>query len=342
MDKQFFKGKTILITGAAGTVGSELVKQLASHDVKELVLIDNNESELFFLLNKFKVRGYAGDICNKEFLMKTFTGVDIIFHCAAMKHVILGERSPDSVIESNIIGLQNVIDAALYNDVEKLIFTSSDKAVNPTNVMGTSKLMGERIVTATNSRKHGQKTIFCSTRFGNVIGSRGSVFLVFKKQIKRGGPITLTDRKMSRFVMTIPESVKLILEASVMAEGGEVFVTKMPVMRIEDLAYAMRDIFAPVYGYKPEDIEIEETGSKPGEKLYEELMSDEEIKRAYEYDRLFSILPAFRAEYEKIPYNHTQNGKKVNKAYNSANEEPFSIDDIKDYLKKHKLVEGNE
>jgi len=285
-----------------------------------------------------KIRGYVGDITNRDFIMRAFTGVDIVFHTAALKHVILGERSPDSIVETNIIGLQNVLDASLANNVEKFIFTSSDKAVNPTNVMGTSKLMGERLVTATNSKKKGQKTLFCSTRFGNVIGSRGSVFPIFREQIMKGGPVTLTDREMTRFIMTIEEAAGLIIESSTLTEGGEVFVTKMPVIRIEDLAKVMIEELSGACGHDPKDVKIKLIGPKPGEKLYEELMSGEETKRSYEFDRFFSILPAFSSVYEDIGYSYLRKGNKVSKPYISASEKPLSKKEIRDFLHRNRLT----
>jgi len=339
--KEHFKDKSVLVTGGAGTVGQELVRQLLELSPKEIIIIDNNESELFLMLEKYNsnIKGYVGDITNRDFIMRLLTGVDIVFHTAALKHVILSERSPDSVVETNIIGLQNVLDACLRNNVEKFIFTSSDKAVNPTNVMGTSKLMGERLVTATNSKKKGQKTIFCSTRFGNVIGSRGSVFPIFSEQISNGGPVTLTDRKMTRFIMTIEESVKLIIEASLMAKGGEVFVTKMPVIYIKDLAKTMIKNLAQKYDLKPEDIKITKIGAKAGEKLYEELMSDEETKRAHEFEKLFVVIPAFSSIYETIDYTYLKKGRKVSKPYISSSENALSEGKLEEYLIKNKLLE---
>ena len=288
MDK-LFKDKRILITGACGTVGSELIRQLLTNEIyspKEIIGLDNNENNIFFIeqsfLNFKNVRFFVADIKNEEVLNNKFYGIDIVFHTAALKHVILCERSPDQAVETNILGIQNVIEAANFNNVDKVIFTSSDKAVNPTNVMGTSKLMGERLITAANSNKYGQRTIFASTRFGNVLGSNGSVIPIFHNQIIKGGPITLTDQAMTRFVMSIDEAVHLVIDSSLKAQGGEVFITKMPVVRILDLAKAMIDLLAPKYGFDKNKIEISEIGQKPGEKLYEELMSNEETRRAIE------------------------------------------------------------
>ncbi len=206
------------------------------------------------------------DLRDGEKLSRSMQGVDVVFHAAALKHVILCERSPFEAVQTNIHGVQNVILAARKNNVERVIFTSSDKAVNPTNVMGTSKLMGERLMTAANSNARGEKTIFASTRFGNVLGSSGSVIPIFRKQIQKGGPVTITHPKMSRFIMTIEESVRLVIDSATVAKGGEVFITKMPVINIQDLAEVMLEELAPTYGYKAEDIELTEIGTKPGEK----------------------------------------------------------------------------
>ena len=189
------RNKTVLVTGACGTVGSELVKQLlsSSHNIKRLLALDNNESELFFLEQRFlqdaRASFFLADVRDLGKLGRMMRGVDIVFHAAAFKHVILCERSPFEAVQSNIIGVQNIILAADQNKVEKVIFTSTDKAVNPTSVMGTSKLMGEKLMTAANSRQFRGGTVFASTRFGNVIGSRGSVIPIFRKQIAKGGPL---------------------------------------------------------------------------------------------------------------------------------------------------------
>lgn len=304
-----FQGKTILVTGSCGTVGAELVRQLLTHDAfapKELIGIDNNESALFFqdqqYLNDAKAHFYVTDIRDRDALMSKMQGVDVVFHCAALKHVVLSERSPEQCVQTNIHGVQNVIAAASANAVEVVIFTSSDKAVNPTNVMGTSKLMGERLMTAANSNKASSGPIFASTRFGNVLGSSGSVVPIFHNQIANGGPVTLTHSEMTRFVMSVEESVRLLIDTAMLAKGGEVFITKMPVVRIADLAEVMIKNLAPKYGYKPEEIKIFDIGTKPGEKLYEELMSAEETRRAVELPRYFSVTPAFRGIYNDIDY----------------------------------------
>ena len=343
-----FKGKRILVTGACGTVGSELVKQLLlgdDYDVKELIGIDNNESALFFIdqqyLNDTRANFFVTDIKDKDELINKTKSIDIIFHAAALKHVVLCEKSPEQAVQTNINGIQNIIAAANTNNVKTVIFTSSDKAVNPTNVMGTSKLMGERLMTAANSNKRDRGPVFASTRFGNVLGSSGSVIPIFHNQIAKGGPVTLTDKEMTRFVMSVQESVQLVLNSAKYAKGGEVFVTKMPVIRIEDLAIAMIEMLAPKYGIEPNEVSIKEIGTKPGEKLYEELMSHEELRRTIELKSYFSVLPAFRGIYHDINYNYTDIiNTVVTDPYTSEHQQPLTIEEIKDFLEKYNLLES--
>lgn len=341
-----FENKRILITGACGTVGSELIRQLLADDIYdplEVIGLDNNESELFFIdqhyINDTRARFFVADIRDRDELIRRMRGINVVFHAAALKHVILCERSPEQAVQTNILGVQNVIAAALENNAERVIFTSSDKAVNPTNVMGTSKLMGERLMTAASSNKRDSGSIFASTRFGNVLGSNGSVVPIFHNQIAKGGPVTLTHKEMTRFVMSIQEAVKLVIDSAVMARGGEVFITKMPVVRIADLAQAMIEELAPVYGYKAMDIEVTEIGAKPGEKLYEELMSPEETRRAVELENYFSVLPAFRGIYRDIPYDYEgRMDKPVTNPYVSADEAALTVEKIRSFLRINGLL----
>ena len=342
--KQFFSGKKVLVTGACGTVGSELIKILSDESnfkLLQLVGIDNNESALFFIDQEYlsdpRILFYLGDVRDYSKIRRMMEGVDIVFHTAAYKHVILCEKSPFEAVQTNINGVQNIIQAAFESQVEKVVFTSSDKAVNPTNVMGTTKLMGERLITSANSNAHSSKTVFTSTRFGNVLGSNGSVIQVFKEQIKKGGPLTLTDENMSRFVMSINEAAQLLIRSAVIAKGGEVFVTKMPVMRIVDLVFVMIEALAPQYGYSPEQIEIKIIGPKPGEKMYEELLSREEIDRSKELTDFFVILPAFRSLYQNISYDYELASSIVTKPYISSEEESMSRKELKMFLSKHNL-----
>jgi FlaA1/EpsC-like NDP-sugar epimerase len=337
--------KRILITGACGTVGSELTRQLLeNYAAQEIVCIDNNESELFFLeqkcLDHTNTKFAMADIRDSEKLTRMMQGIDIVFHAAALKHVVLCERNPFEAIQTNILGVKNIINSASACNVERVIFTSTDKAVNPTNVMGTSKLMGERVITAANSNQRDETTIFASTRFGNVLGSRGSVIPIFKEQIKKGGPVSLTDPEMTRFIMSIKEAVQLVINSAEIALGGFVFITKMPVIRIKDLAEVMIEDLAPVFGHNPKDIEIKLIGTKPGEKLYEELMSHEETRRAIELKNYFAVRPAFESLYNKTEYEYKDIvNNEVTNPYNSANETPLAKNELRNFLLTNKLLE---
>jgi FlaA1/EpsC-like NDP-sugar epimerase len=257
---------------------------------------------------------------------------------------MLCEKSPGDAVRTNIEGVRNVIAAAMDANVERVLFTSSDKAVNPTNVMGTSKLMGERLLTAANARQRDQDgPIFASTRFGNVLGSRGSVIPIFKQQIADGGPVTLTDPRMTRFIMTLEEAARLVLDSVFLAKGGEVFVTKMPVVRIEDLAHVMIEELGPVHGHVPESIEVDVIGAKPGEKFYEELMNNEESRRTVEIPEYFAILPAFKSLYHDIDYSYPgMDGVGIDEVYNSSTEEPMSREQLRNYLHEKNLLETPE
>ena len=343
--KNYLENRRVMVTGACGTIGKELTKQLSEdYDVSEIVGIDNNESELFFIEQEYltcdNIRFALADVRDCEKLTRAMEGIDIVFHTAALKHVALCEKSPFEAIQTNILGVKNIINAASANSVEKVIFTSSDKAVNPTNVMGTSKLMGERTMTAANSNMRDSKTIFASTRFGNVMGSRGSVIPIFKAQIKKGGPVTLTAPEMTRFIMSIKEAVRLVIDSAAIARGGDVFITKMPVIKIKDLAEVMIEELAPAFGFKAEDIKITKIGTKPGEKMYEELMSEEETRRALELELYFAVTPAFTSFYREIDYTYDNIvSDKVTNPYNSSNETTMSKPELKEFLIVNQLLE---
>lgn len=329
-----FEGKNVLITGACGTVGSELTRQVIAENAARIVCLDNNESELFFLQESVKehdhVDCYLADLRDLPALTQRMQDIDIVLHAAALKHVGLCEDSPSQAVQTNINGTQNIIDAALANDVERVIFTSSDKAVNPTNVMGTTKLMGERLITAASLNNTNRRTIFASTRFGNVLGSRGSVVPLFKRQIENGGPVTLTDPEMTRFVMTLHEAVALVLESTFLAVGGEVFITKMPIARIKDIAGIMIDELAQG------DVLIKVIGAKPGEKMYEELMNDEEVRRTFELDLFYVVLPAFKADHNSYPL--TKGRSKSDRPFNSSVEVALTKDELATYFDTHKVL----
>jgi len=338
-----WQDKRVLITGVCGTVGRELLRQVIKQEPARIVGLDNNESELFFSIEEYRddprLQFYLGDMRDRDKLITVMRDIDIVLHSAALKHVPLCEQSPRDAIQTNIQGVQNVIDAAIANNVERVLFTSSDKAVNPTNVMGTSKLMGERLMTAANAQRRDDGPIFASTRFGNVLGSRGSVIPLFRRQIAQGGPLTLTDSRMTRFIMTLEEAVRLVMESTFLAQGGEVFVTKMPIVKIPDLAQVMVQELSAEAGYSPEQVEIKEIGSKPGEKMYEELMNDEETRRTVELPLYFVVLPAIKSFYSSIEYSYPEMyAEKIDNPYNSSVEQSMTQEELRNYLITNQLL----
>lgn len=277
--KQELENQTILVSGAAGSIGSGIIKQLINYNPKLVILLDQAESALYdleqdLLYNNpnFNFSIVVGDISNFKRMERLydFYKPEYVFHAAAYKHVPLMEDNPSEAIYTNILGTKNLVDLSIQFEVKKFVMISTDKAVNPTNVMGASKRIAE-IYAQTNKQS---KTKFITTRFGNVLGSNGSVIPLFKKQIEQGGPITITDKRVTRFFMTIPEACQLVLEACSMGNGGEIFVFDMgESVKIIDLAKKMIKLSGLVEG---KDIEIKVTGLRPGEKLYEELLAKDE------------------------------------------------------------------
>lgn len=271
--------KTILITGAAGSIGSEIALQVGTYKYKHLVLLDQAESGLYDIQQEFFRKGYknfsieVADIRNADRINHLFKAYhfDMIFHAAAYKHVPMMEENPYEAVRVNIYGTRVLMDCAVANKVGKFVMVSTDKAVNPTNVMGASKRIAEMYANCLNRES---ETKFITTRFGNVLGSNGSVIPLFKKQIAEGGPIQVTHKKITRYFMTISEACSLVLEAGVMGNGGEIYVFDMgESVRIYDLAKKMIHLSGLRY---PEDIDIKIIGLRPGEKLYEELLSKKE------------------------------------------------------------------
>jgi len=282
--------KTILVSGAAGSIGSGLVFELLRHHPKKIILLDQAESPLYDLENQLrqletqtKLEVVIGDVCSLNRMQKIFDVFrpEIIFHAAAYKHVPMMENNPSEAIHTNILGTKHLVDLACQYQVEKFIFISTDKAVNPTNVMGASKRIAEMYAQFKNQSG---STKFITTRFGNVLGSNGSVIPLFQKQIENGGPVTVTDERITRFFMTIPEACQLVLEAFTMGEGGEIFVFDMgESIKIIDLAKKMIQLSGLELN---KDISIKITGMRPGEKLYEELLADEENTMATHHPKI--------------------------------------------------------
>ncbi len=334
-------GKRVLVTGACGTIGREIVEQLRATGVKEIRGFDNNETELFFLRESTRgdarVTAVLGDMRDARRVSELSEGIDVVLHAAALKHVILCEETPSDAIQTNVMGTQNIIEAAFRNGVKRVIFTSSDKAVNPTNVMGSTKLVGERLMTAADFKAAGKGPVFATVRFGNVLGSRGSVVPIFRRQIDAGGPVTITDDKMTRFVMSIKEAVAHVISTAGLAVGGEVFVMKMPSIAIADLAAVMIETLAP--GKK---IALETIGSKPGEKLYEELTTEEEVRRTIEIDNFLVVTPALKRVDNDPAYAYLRapGTKPCVRPYRSVSEDLLDRATLKAFLTDNSLLDA--
>ncbi len=343
-----YKDKKILVTGGTGSLGKELVWALLKKEQPEIVRIyDVDETEQFNFEHELRyyfkdnlkyyedtVRFLLGDVRDKERLNRAAESIDIIFHTAALKHVMACEYNPFEAVKTNVLGMQNIIDAAIDNNVNRIIFTSSDKAVNPSNTMGATKLLAEKLMTAANYYKGARKCIFSSVRFGNVMGSRGSVIPLFTQQIRNGGPVTITDPTMTRFMMSMSQAVDLVFRSTEIAQGGEVFIFKMPVVNILDLAEVLIEGLAPKYGHSREDIGIEIIGIKPGEKMYEELMTEDEASRSLEREDMFIIIPEMIEEIpnlDKTKYNATSI---KSKDFISRDTAPIDKEEIKAILLK--------
>jgi FlaA1/EpsC-like NDP-sugar epimerase len=288
-------GKTILITGAAGSIGSEIARQVLRFDVEKLILVDQGETPLYELNNELRhidsntryeiVIGDVRNLSRMERAFKLFSP-DVVYHAAAYKHVPLMEQNPSEAILTNVHGTKNIADLCGQFKVEKMVYISTDKAVNPSSIMGASKRIGEIYIQSLNTAlsEKGKHCKFVTTRFGNVLGSNGSVIPLFRRQIAEGGPITVTHPEMTRYFMTIPEACQLVLEAGAMGKGGEIFVFDMGAsVKIYDLAKKMISLSGLQEG---RDIEIVFSGLRPGEKLYEELLANEEHNLPTHHDKI--------------------------------------------------------
>lgn len=287
-------GKTVLVTGAGGSIGSELCRQIIRFEPERLLLLGHGENSIYQIYmelcqyeivktKQVKLIQIIADVQDRHRMFKVLEThrPEVVYHAAAHKHVPLMEHNPHEAVKNNIIGTKNVVEAADNSGVDTFVLVSTDKAVNPTNVMGASKRIAEMVVQSMNPKS---KTRFVAVRFGNVLGSRGSVIPLFKKQIAEGGPVTVTSEEMTRYFMTIPEASKLVIQAGALAKGGEVFVLDMgePV-RIVTLA----ENLIRLSGFKKDEIEIKFTGIRPGEKMYEELLGEDEILPGQVYEKIY-------------------------------------------------------
>jgi len=299
MESSNLKNKTVLVTGGTGSIGSEIVRQLLKDEVAQVRVYSRDEHKQYELkreLDDPRVRYLIGDVRDKERLDFAFRGVDVCFHAAALKHVPICEYNPFEAVKTNVVGTQNVIEVSIKNNLEKVVFVSTDKAVAPESVLGASKLMAERLVTAANVMRGSSKTKFASVRFGNVLNSRGSVVPLWRSQIEKGGPVTITDKRATRFFMEIPQAVRLIFDAAGLMKGGEIFVLKMPKRPIVEFAQEIIETHA---GGKK--IELAFVGLRPGERLDEALLTGDEFTHTVETDQMYIVLPVTIYEGTDVP-----------------------------------------
>ncbi len=333
-----FTGKNILVTGGTGSIGSEIVRKLLPCEPRGVRVFSNDENGMFNLERRLgadnSLHFLLGDIRDKACLKRAIEDIDLVFHAAALKHIPICEYNPFEAVKTNVLGTQNLIEAAIEEEIDKLITISTDKAVNPVNVMGATKLLAERITVAANYYKGMSQTVLSSVRFGNVLNSRGSVTPIFHEQIRRGGPLTITDPDMTRFVMSIPRAVELVLRAAELAAGGEIFILKMPALRLGDLAEVMIEELAPRYGRRPGDIRIQVVQKRPGEKVDEELMTAEEAQNAAEFDGMYVISSTLTAEKDSRVSN------KPRKPYISSEEKLLTKPAIRQLVRELDDVSG--
>ncbi len=331
----YFSEKKVLVIGGTGTIGKSIVQSIMKENPTLIKIFSRDEFKQhklrYELDNNEKLRLVIGDIRDYDSLFAAMHDIDYVLHLAAMKHVDLCEYNPYEAIKTNVQGTNNVIKAAISQNVKKVVFTSSDKAISPTNTYGATKLIAERLISSTEYSTNGKQTIFASVRFGNVMGSRGSVIPLFKEQILKNRKITVTDKDMTRFMMSLNQATQLTIKALKEAKGGEVFVLKMPVIRLGDLADILIGETCKEHDMKMDEINVEVMGLRPGEKMYEELMTYDESREAWELKDMY-IIPGT----EKVRYN---NAKKCNHGtYSSMNQAPLNVNELRKLLKEEEVI----
>jgi len=322
-----FKGKTILVTGGTGSIGSEIVRQLLKKEVRTVRIFARHEECHHQMMQEFakksgSLRFIVGDIRDKDRLKMAMEGVDLVFHAAALKHISLCEANPLEAVKTNIIGTQNVIDAARELNIKKVIGISTDKAAEPESVLGVSKLMAERLFLSTFFYKGNKSTTFACVRFGNVLGSRGSLLPLLKKQIAEQGEVTVTDLDMTRFVMAIPQAVGLVLRAAVLSRGQEILILKMPSARLGDIVDAAVAVFAKSMHKDPKSIRVQIIGKRVAEKHHERLLAEHEFSRALETKDMYILTPNRKLELDPYKERYLGAQEAVDRRYISSESAP--------------------
>lgn len=331
--ESIYSGQDILVTGGCGYIGKEIVRQLLKYNPKRIMIFDQNEAGLFQMSQDFKkhknLRYLVGNIRDKSRLKHAMEDAKIVFHAAALKHVPLCEYNPHEAVMTNVFGTQNIIEAAREMNVERVIGISTDKAVNPVNTMGATKLLSEKLFMRANSGENTTK--FSCVRFGNVLNSIGSVIPIFKEQISKGDKVTITSLEMTRFFMTVEDAVNLVLRTSAIMNSEEIIILKMDSLRIIDLAEVMIEELAPKYGYKPEDIKIEVIGARPGEKTHEALISEEEFLYTRELEDIYLLRT-------NLTDKTNNNDFAREKVYNSKTSKILNKEEIKMILYEKNII----
>ncbi|MEW6622409.1 MAG: polysaccharide biosynthesis protein [Bacillota bacterium] len=333
----FFKDAKVLIIGGTGTIGSSLLEQILLEHPRVVRILSRDEYKQYMLQNKLgtrkDVRYLIGDVRDYDRVLNAMNDIDYVFHAAALKHVPACEYNPYEAVLTNIIGTYNVIKASIAQNVKKVTFTSSDKAISPTNTYGATKLTAERLIAASEHNKGDSKTVFSIVRFGNVIGSRGSVIPLFINQIVNEKMITVTNLDMSRFMMTVNQATKLTIKAMKEAKGGDIFILKMPVIVLQDLVKIITEETCKKYNIDIKEVKIEEIGMRPGEKVFEELMTYDESLIALELSDMF-IIPSSGEK-----QNIYGNAKKARKGtYSSADQKILTLEEVRKLVLDQDLI----
>ena len=288
-----FRGKNILITGGTGSIGLGIVKQLTKYRPKEIRILSNDENsivEAIENLGKNSIYKFmVGDVRDKDRLNLAIRDIDIVFHAAAMKHIDICEYNPFDAVKTNVVGTSNILEASIIEEVKKFVFISTDKATNPTSTLGGSKLLAERLTLDASTYVKNGKTKFAIVRFGNVIGSRGSVFQIFQNQIKMKKPLTVTDKRMTRFIMSISEASSMILKVTKIMNDGETFILKMPSVRIEDLASGMLHVYGSRFPIYRNTSSVKISKSRERERFHEFLITKEELPFCHSINGMYKI-----------------------------------------------------